>query len=255
MRVTLSGAGPPLVMIHGWAMSQRVFAPVMPALEARYTVHAIDLPGHGSNRDLSGPFAPDALALGVLDRVPHALWLGWSLGGLVALEAALAAPTRVAGAVLLAATPRFLAAPDWPHGVDAAVLARFAGGLARDWRATVQGFLALEVRGSIDASIELALLKQFVDADDAPSPAALAAGLVVLATADLRARLSALAVPTLWIAGGRDRLVHPESMRMAAAQARGDYVVLPGVGHAPFLTRGAALLDALERWQGAPRAT
>ncbi len=50
---------------------------------------------------------------------PRALWLGWSLGGLVALRAALDYPANVRGLVMIASSPRFVSAPDWPHGVAA----------------------------------------------------------------------------------------------------------------------------------------
>src|SRR5690606_40237197 len=63
----------------------------------------------------------DAVAR-IADRVPRAIWLGWSLGGLVALHAALDRPAQVRGLAMLCATPRFVAAPDWPHAMPAETL-------------------------------------------------------------------------------------------------------------------------------------
>ena len=41
------GAGPPLVLLHGWGLHAGFFSPLLPALARRYRVHAVDLPGHG----------------------------------------------------------------------------------------------------------------------------------------------------------------------------------------------------------------
>ena len=45
--VEWSGSGPPLVLLHGWAMHGGLLAPLVPALSARYRVAVVDLPGHG----------------------------------------------------------------------------------------------------------------------------------------------------------------------------------------------------------------
>jgi pimeloyl-[acyl-carrier protein] methyl ester esterase len=81
-----------------------------------------------------------------------------------------------------------------------------------------------------------------------PSPAHLRAGLGVLEDSDLRAALPALAMPSAWIAGRRDRLVAPAAMQRAAAACGGRFVEVASAGHAPFLTHAdavAAALDAL----------
>lgn len=90
LHVEVRGTGPvPVVMLHGWAMHGGVMAPLAEALEARCTVYVVDLPGHGHSRDCGIPLAPSACAAAIAAATPPALWLGWSLGGLIALTAAL----------------------------------------------------------------------------------------------------------------------------------------------------------------------
>ena len=76
----------------------------------------------------------------------------------------------------------------------------------------------------------------------------LADGLALLETSDLRAALPTLSVPSLWLAGRRDRLVDPRAMRDAAASApEAEFHLVEHAGHAPFLTHAdavAARLDA-----------
>jgi pimeloyl-[acyl-carrier protein] methyl ester esterase len=69
-----------------------------------------------------------------------------------------------------------------------------------------------------------------------PAPRALQEGLRLLESADLRGALPRLPVPSLWLAGQRDRLVSARAMQAAAALApRSSVHVVAHGGHAPFL--------------------
>ena len=85
--------------------------------------------------------------------------MGWSLGGLVAQQVALAAPERVSRLVLVNSTPCFVQRPDWSCGIARPVLRRFAEELRQDHRAVLKRFIALEVHGSEHASAQLHRLK------------------------------------------------------------------------------------------------
>jgi pimeloyl-[acyl-carrier protein] methyl ester esterase len=245
--VVVEGAGPALVMLHGWAMHSGIFAPLTERLRARFTLHLVDLPGHGRARASAAPLALAPLAADLAAALPRALWVGWSLGGLAALQVAQTAPRAVRGLAMLAASPRFVRGPDWPDGMAPEVFARFGAELATDFAGTLDRFLALEAHGSDHMREELRMLRAQLHAAGDPAPRALAEGLAVLHHADLRAGLPALAMPSLWLAGRRDRLVSPAAMRTAAATAPGGhYVEVAGAGHAPFLTHADAVVDALD---------
>jgi pimeloyl-[acyl-carrier protein] methyl ester esterase len=246
LHVETVGSGPPLVLLHGWAMHGGIFAPLVAALREQRTLHVVDLPGHGHSRDGGVPLTLEACADAVLDIVPDAPWCGWSLGGLVALHAAANHPERVPALAMVCATPKFVVADDWPQGMPAEVFHGFAGGLQHDWRATVDRFIALEAFGSDHMREELRMLRDAVLAHGEPSPRVLAEGLRVLEDSDLRGSLPGLRVPSLWIAGRRDRLVNPQAMRTAAdiaPQAR--FVQVEHAGHAPFLTHAGEVAAAL----------
>lgn len=251
MRIEVEGSGPDLVLVHGWAMHAGIFAPIRAGLAMRFRVHAVDLPGHGTSPEREGRLDLREVASRLVAAVPGAWWLGWSLGGLVALEAALEQPHAVRGAALIAASPRFVAGPDWPHGVQHAVFAEFAAGLARDWRGTLERFLALEVAGSDRARAELRELRAHLYERGEPVLHVLEDGLSILAETDLRNELPGLAVPTLWIAGRRDRLVPAAAMEAASGLARGRFVAIDGGGHAPFIGHPDRVLHALDEWLAA----
>lgn len=234
MHVEVTGQGPALVMLHGWAMHSGIFAPLTRRLRAHFTLHLVDLPGHGLSPERDGPLDPVDCAARIAAAVPPAPWLGWSLGGLVALHAASAG--HACGLVMLCATPRFVRGEDWPHGVGPELFHGFARDLATDYRATLDRFLALESHGSDHARSELRSLRSHVFERGEPAPSVLVDGLAVLADSDLRPLLPGLAVPSLWLAGRRDRLVDWRAMEAAAAMApHARFHRIDGGGHAPFL--------------------
>jgi pimeloyl-ACP methyl ester carboxylesterase len=90
-----SGAGSPLVLLHGTAGSSVRWAPILPALEAHFEVYAVDRRGRGASGD-GAPYAierefEDIVAVVEAIGAPVAV-LGHSFGGLCALEAALRTP-------------------------------------------------------------------------------------------------------------------------------------------------------------------
>jgi pimeloyl-[acyl-carrier protein] methyl ester esterase len=249
MFIDTEGRGPPLVLVHGWAMHGGIFAPLREALAERFTLHVVDLPGHGRSPERDGSMKLRECATRIADAVPGGIWIGWSLGGLVALEAALERPLHVRAIALIAASPRFVAAPDWPHGVEHAVFDAFGRDLAHDWRGTVDRFLALECVGSDCARSDLRALRAQVFEHGEPALHGLDDGLRILANTDLRPHLAELECPSLWIAGARDRLVPWQAMEAAAARAPGgSFVRIDGGGHAPFIGHPDRVLHALDDW-------
>lgn len=240
------GHGPALVLLHGWGMHSGIWRTLLPEFARQFRVTCVDLPGHGCSRSPARLFGLGATADAVAAVAPRdAAWLGWSLGGQVALVAALAG-VDIRRLVLVATTPRFVAAPDWPCGMAATTLAGFAASLAKDHRKTVRDFLVLQLRGDRHAATRLAELRRILDERPDPEPEALRAGLDILANTDLRALLHAVRQPALVIAGERDRLTPAEAgRRLAASLPGGRLLALPDAAHAPFLTDPGAFAAAV----------
>jgi pimeloyl-[acyl-carrier protein] methyl ester esterase len=240
----------PLVMIHGWAMHGGILHPLADALDAHCDMYLVDLPGHGHSRSSTIPLEPSACAEAIIRETPPAAWLGWSLGGLVAITAALEHPEAVKCLIPVSATPKFVRADDWPHGNDPAMVRKLAADLETDYKTTVDRFIALEAMGSQDPRAETRRLMAEAYERGEPDPRVLLEGLALLERADLRTRLHELAMPSLWIAGRRDRIVHPEAMRWSAEAAGGRFVELAHAGHAPFIGHAAELAEVLIPFTG-----
>lgn len=241
----------PLVCLHGWGLNLRVFDALADDVAndpaGGREVIAIDLPGHGASPwdDSRASLAAQAewIAASLPDRCAL---LGWSLGGQLALHIAHRWPQHVTKLVLVATTPRFVADAQWTAGMAPVVMQRFADQLARDWHATVEAFLQLQVRGSRDATAALAALQSALQEHGEAQPQALAAGLDILRDADLRARVCEIATDTLVLSGQHDRITPPDaSVWLATQLPRARHVLLPRAGHAPFLSHAADFTDAL----------
>jgi len=242
-----AGHGPvPLVLLHGWAVHGGVLAPLVEALADRCTMHVVDLPGHGGSRDCGLPLEPSACVAAIAAATPPAIWLGWSLGGLIALTAALEHPQQVRGLAMLCATPKFARDESWPWGSDATLVHQLALDLEVDYHATIERFLALEAMGSPDPRAELRRLRELAFARGEPDLRVLQEGIRILETRDLRARLPGLRQQNAWIAGRRDRLVPPQAMEWSAQQAHGRFVQIERAGHAPFFTHADDVAQALQ---------
>jgi pimeloyl-[acyl-carrier protein] methyl ester esterase len=237
LHVENAGRGPSLVLLHGWGLHSGVWAGVLPALTQHFRVSCIDLPGHGHSRGWDAGMGLEEVATAVGAVVPaDAAWLGWSLGGQVAMAAA-AAGLAKGRLVLVAVTPRFVTASDWPCAMAPATLAGFAAALAQDCGKTVRDFLTLQLRGDARAAQLPREMREVIRTRPEPEPAALSAGLGILADTDLRGRLAKLTQPTLVIAGERDRLVPAEAARrLAAGLPASELQLAPAAAHAPFMT-------------------
>ena len=246
IHIDVTGQGPALVLLHGWGLHGGVFAPLIPVLSAHHTVYNVDLPGHGRSAHDPVPAQLEDWAQAVLDEVPDAHWLGWSLGGLIGQQAALMAPGAVRSLAVIASTPCFVRKPDWPHGMAPDVLEGFITHFQAHYADTVDRFLALDLMNLPGGQQAAAHLRDALLDVGRPSESAIATGGALLQGCDLRAQLPQMQVPSLWLAGQRDRLASPAAMQAAASMTPGArHATVPGTGHAPFLGDTDAVVQAL----------
>lgn len=236
----VKGEGPDLVLVHGWGMNGAVWEQASDQLQAHFRVHIVDLPGYGHSAHLHAEnLAQIAQAL-VVQAPRQAVWLGWSLGGLVATYMALHYPDLVTKLITLASSPKFAAAeqenPMW-RGIKPHVLTAFTEQLLTDFHSTVERFIALQAMGSPSARQDVKALKQAVFSRPAPNPASLLAGLNILADTDLRPQLAHLSLPTLRLYGRLDGLVPVKIVReMESLMPDSSAHIFAHSAHAPFLT-------------------
>lgn len=218
-----------LVLLHGWGAHGGVWADVSARLGNRIAVRAPDIDGSGSLDD-----AVDRLAAGSPARCVVA---GWSLGGQLALSWAQRHAAQVQGMILLATTPRFVAAPDWKHGMATAAFEEFAEMAEADAGAALRRFRLLETRGDVRARAVIRRLDHLLAARTTADAAVLARMLGWLRDTDLRTLLPTISQPALVIHGDRDSVVEPAAADFLAARLpRARIERIAGAAHAPFVS-------------------
>lgn len=256
LHVDWSGSGPPLIVLHGWAMHGGLLAPLVPALSTRFRVAVVDLPGHGHSAAMPVASLDDVvseLATRFVDAGLPLRVLGWSMGAAVALRWARLAPRQVGRLVLVGATPRFVASSDWPHAMAPATLARFGDELAVAYRLTLQRFLTLQMQGSDAGRAALHELRGALFARGEPGAENLRCALAMLQAIDLRDDASHVIAPTLIVSGDRDTLTTAAAGAwLAGAMPAARQAIISGAAHAPFLSHrqafDAAVLPFLDEY-------
>jgi len=221
-------------------MNARVFDTLTELLADDFEVRPLNLPGHGGREPLVNNTL-QSWADDLTQQLPDgATLLGWSLGGQVAMRAALDHPDRIARLILLAATPRFVADDDWPHAMAMQDLSDFGAALLADPRATLLRFLSLQTRGMEGQKAMLQQLRQTMLAAPPPHTSALSAGLEMLLANDLRKAARQLRQPALIVHGALDTLSAPTAGAwLASALPDARHVELPRAAHAPHLSHAA----------------
>lgn len=226
MRVRVSGAGPAIVLIHGWAASGRILEGVAAHLEDTYETHVLDLPGHGEPVEGRVDLSLDELASPVaayVRRLPSPpVLLGWAMGAMITLKIAASTDLR---AGICVGTPS--GGPEFGPSFE-----KLAARMTRDW--------PRYVRSSVDAIVGDRVspeMHDFLRQTMLQTPLSLARRtLVQVAGHDPTEWVTATKCPLLFVHGSEDKISPlAVSERLSAAATAATLKVYQGIGHAPFL--------------------
>lgn len=238
-REYLPAAGPAqqsLVLLHGWGCNREVWRPLLATLRPWADVTLLDLPGCAPGDDsCRSPALPELLA-GILDCAPErAVYVGWSLGGQLAIALAALAPERVQAFVTICTNPSFVAIDDWP-GMDADAFCGFRAAVEAAPPAALRRFDLLQVTGSPHPR---QLVRELRRLCRGTATRELLAGLEWLQSIDQREALSALHQPQLHVLAQDDALVPvrvERCLRSAVAHTASAVVkVIHGASHLALL--------------------
>ena len=224
----IAGPGRYIVFIHGWPDSWRSFEPVMAALPDDQPAISISLPGFGGSDPVASPARPSDLARAVIAScdaigVTDAVFVGHSLGTLVAQRLAERRPDLVAGLVLIGAMAEVPA-----ELVDElrSIVAEFTDPLD-------EGFVR-EFQASTLAQPVPPELFETIVAESLRLPAAVWRSTVAGMRADRTQRPRGVTAPTLLIWGDHDGLASRDQQhRLLAALPDARLEVYEAAGHSP----------------------
>jgi len=260
-----------LVLLHGWGLNSGVWQPLIEKFISNEShtsnndleIITIDLPGFGINSHVNiTPYSLANICQHIVKEIDHpAIYLGWSLGGLVATEMALNFPEKVQGLITVASSPCFvekisedlteekIETPTvWP-GIKSHVLAGFHKQLSENIEKTLANFLKIQAMGSPHIRQDLKRISQLVMTHELPSQETLANSLQLLSNSDFRQQLMNIKQPFLRLYGANDSLV-PKSIipLVGKLTITSEPQTFIGASHAPFISHADDFYQVLREW-------
>jgi pimeloyl-ACP methyl ester carboxylesterase len=236
LRTVAFGPGPKTVLaLNGWSATWEAWQPTFEVLSQSMRCVSYDTRGTGSSVAPASAISVDGLVddvFRVLDahRVERCVLAGESLGGFVAMNAALRDPKRFTGLVLVGT----------PMLITPATSGKLIAGARANYRATISKFVQLCLSEPGSEHLHPWGEKLFLDAE--PETAARLLECCHPVTPDF----ASIAVPTVLVHGEKDLVVPVEFARLLAQSIPGAKLVeLPGGGHVPTITAPDRVAEAI----------
>jgi pimeloyl-ACP methyl ester carboxylesterase len=242
-----AGQGRPVLFVHGWCMSSAIWGMQREAVAAQHRFLALDLRGHGQSAlpaagvgGFSG-YAADIVHLVKLLDLQDVVVVGWSLGAQALLKAYPLLKKRIAGLVLVGATPRFSAAPHFIHGLAPKEAEGMRLKVRRNLARALDGFHRnLFVEHELDDPAVARQVVELLAQITIPSAAAAVEGLETLMEEEVMEEATQVSCPTLLLHGDQDRVCLPDASIWLEQAISGSWrISYAGCGHAPFLSRAS----------------
>ncbi len=239
---------PIIFCIHGWSCNAQVFKPLAELFKDRFQFLAVDLPGFGDSKseDAQSDYEISNLMDALLEVAPeNASWLGYSLGGMLAVQAAARAPQRVKNVMTLSCNAKFLADNKWKKGVPLPLFNGFMESIDNA-KVTLRRFAALTVVGEQkDMLTHLKWLQKNTQSPQASSEV-LKASLELLALIDNRVLLSKLPQPCLHMLATDDAIVpHGVSQEYNKLNEKHLVSFVPNGSHASLVTQPQSVANGI----------
>jgi len=232
------GSGPPVLLLHGWMMSKKIWHFQLP-LSSTLRIVTMDLRGHGRSDSTGFSYAACLNDIEVLLdylAIENVIIVGWSMGAQIAIKAAALLKERISGLILVGGTSRFCSSDDYPCGLPAKETRGMAVRLKRDYKLTAGQFFKAMFSEEETASLDLLDISAKT-ACEYPSLQVSLSALNELTATDLRHYLPNTNLPVLLIHGAEDNICPVgAALFMADHIPRAISKIIPSSGHAPFLT-------------------
>lgn len=220
-----------IVLLHGWGSSSNSWQPIIPALQKNANVIAIDLPGFGASPAIENFSLNVVLELIAAHLPDQAIIMGWSFGGMLAVQMAARYPQKISRVITLASNVKFIASRDYETAMSLAINRQFMKGFEQSPEDTLKLFGGLMVQGDVNDRALLKKMRSMAIPETINSN--WLQSLQVLAQLDNRECFAQLTQPGLHLLGEADALVPVSAAQsLSALNTKQHIKVLPETAHA-----------------------
>ncbi|MFT7521150.1 MAG: non-heme chloroperoxidase [Kiritimatiellia bacterium] len=222
------GDGPTVVLVHGWAVTGRVWSSVFERWDGPERLLAVDLRGTGWSSKPRTGYTIQAYSRDVIALIKHldtpVVLVGHSMGGAIAQWVASAVPDRIVKLVLVSPVP----ASGAPMPDDVVTYLRSLAGHKEGVRSVITSMLHVQQPDG---------LEQMVQDCSTVAIEAYLEGLDAFRGANFADRLSAVTAPVHVMGGAKEQPLNPDVLKVAvvAAYPNATFEQIPGVGHYPHI--------------------
>lgn len=233
---------PTIVLIHGWGFDSRVWQTLQTKLN-NTNILAIDLPGYGNQRDNKTNWNIESISNDLISRTPEqAIWVGWSLGGLLTLFSALHKPTHINAIMTIATTPCFVEKPNWDCAMSDDNFSTFKQSCENDTETCLKEFRQL-VAHSADRQSAKDIRSQVCHANTTT----LLSGLEILEKTDLRNELKKIQCPVRHVFAKNDALIPAKAAEQTQLfAAANDTHLISNASHGLLISHADVIAQQLQ---------
>jgi pimeloyl-ACP methyl ester carboxylesterase len=243
-----------IIIISGWAAPEKylkLLSDDLAGISEVSTVSIHEMPSlvsDGAAGENASGIPVSDYALGLISMIKESgpcLLVGWSTGGMIALEAALHLSDKVKGLILISTAARFSSDDDYRHGTAPSVVRTMTRGVMREPERTLTDFFE---RAHEPFSEDAGLIREEVDAALSIGSEGLLAGLKYLLERDLRALLGSINIPSVVLHGKEDAIIPWQAGKFLSDNIQNSsFRLIDGIGH-DLPVRGIShILEEVER--------
>ena len=251
MYIKTIGHGRPVVLIHGWGMSGKIWEEFSKLMKYKNKLYIIDLPGMGKS-EIIKPYKINNIVNKIHDLIPGKVTIiGWSLGGQIAMKYYLKYPKTVNYLVCISSTPCFIRKPGWENGVSINFFSKFKKNLSNNWQKTLKNFFLLQIKENAGKRNILRKLENDFINQHPPSKEALEKSLEILEENDMRTEVKNINIPTLIISSKKDAISNYKASIWMQSQIKDSKIFIhDSAGHIPFVSYQRKCFELIEDFLG-----
>jgi pimeloyl-ACP methyl ester carboxylesterase len=254
-----NGAGPAIVLVHGWAAHGGFFGDLAQPLSRSHRVLSPTLRAHPGSEQGSLPLTIETLADDIAEfadtlELTSFAALGWSMGAMALWAAAPNLGVRLDALIVEDMGPRLTNDAAWPHGLVGGYRAADVAGTLREISADWPAYVARFAPRMFAPRVRTDLI-DWASAEMSKADAAAMASFWESMTAqDFRAALASTSQRMLVICGAESQ-VYPDGATdfIARTAPNARRVAIPGAGHVPHLEAPEFFLEQVEAFVRAER--